>query len=95
MHWGDTIARGSEHLIDGKPYSAEVLHTYIYTCLLFKNNTVKTSYLLIKLFTEDPYLISDISHVYFILFLKIEAPEFMKKNLGQLMGFFYRDAYQY
>jgi carbonic anhydrase len=24
MHWGDSIERGSEHLIDGKPYSAEV-----------------------------------------------------------------------
>lgn len=25
MHWGDTIERGSEHLIDDKPFAAEVL----------------------------------------------------------------------
>jgi hypothetical protein len=24
MHWGDNMDRGSEHLIDGKAYSAEV-----------------------------------------------------------------------
>ena len=31
MHWGDTIERGSEHMIDGKPYAAEVsvfMHNY-------------------------------------------------------------------
>lgn len=24
MHWGDSLERGSEHLLDGKPYSAEI-----------------------------------------------------------------------
>ena len=24
MHWGDSIERGSEHLVDGHPYAAEV-----------------------------------------------------------------------
>ena len=26
MHWGDTIEKGSEHLVDGKPFSAEVFN---------------------------------------------------------------------
>jgi len=25
MHWGDTVERGSEHFIDNKPYTAEVI----------------------------------------------------------------------
>ncbi len=24
MHWGDQLDKGSEHLLDGKPFSAEV-----------------------------------------------------------------------
>lgn len=27
MHWGDSIERGSEHLVDGHPYAAEVWKT--------------------------------------------------------------------
>ena len=30
MHWGDTIEKGSEHLINGKPYAAEVISNFSY-----------------------------------------------------------------
>jgi len=33
MHWGDSTDAGSEHLLNGKPYAAEVIGSIVFQIL--------------------------------------------------------------